>query len=255
MELRVIGCHGGETPRHRTSAFVLDERITLDAGSLTSGLELKAQYQLNACLISHAHLDHIRDLATIADNRCQAGCEPLVVAANRATIRALKKHFFNNYIWPDFSLIPSPKEPTIRYLELAADEATIVDGYEVIAIPVAHTIDTSGFIVRGPDATVGYSGDTGPTEKLWEALRAEDNLKALLMEVSFPNREQKIATDSGHHTPRTLARDLKKYRKPQSLPTLLYHIKPAYQAEVEQECAKLKGVNLTVTALGDHFVL
>jgi 3',5'-cyclic-nucleotide phosphodiesterase len=69
MELRVIGCHGGETPRHRTSAFVLDERLAIDAGSLTSGLDLKAQFRLDACIVSHAHLDHIRDLATIADNR------------------------------------------------------------------------------------------------------------------------------------------------------------------------------------------
>ncbi|HEX4474351.1 MAG TPA: 3',5'-cyclic-nucleotide phosphodiesterase, partial [Polyangiaceae bacterium] len=71
----------------------------------------------------------------------------------------------------------------------------------------------------------------------------------------FPNREQKLATDSGHHTPRTLAKDLKKFGKPQDLPTLLYHIKPVFQGEVEQECARLKNVNLTVTALGDQFVL
>ena len=37
MELRVIGCHGGETPRHRTCAFVVDDvalarRAVLEAG-------------------------------------------------------------------------------------------------------------------------------------------------------------------------------------------------------------------------------
>ena len=131
----------------------------------------------------------------------------------------------------------------------------MVGGYEVMSIPVSHTIDSSGFVVRGTDATLGYSGDTGPTDALWKALRAEKNLKALLMEVSFPNREQKLASDSGHHTPRTLQRDLKKFGKPQDLPTLLYHIKPVFQGEVEQECARLKGVNLTVTTLGDQFVL
>ncbi len=255
MELRVIGCHGGETPKHRTSAFVIDDRLAIDAGSLTSGLDLKAQFRLAACVVSHAHLDHIRDLATIADNRCQADCEPLIIAANRATIRTLKKHFFNNVLWPDFSNISTSSGPTIRYVELRADKTTEVAGYEVLAVDVDHTIDTSGFVVRGPDATLGYSGDTGPTDALWKVLRKEKNLKALLMEVSFPNREQKLATDSGHHTPRTLAKDLKKFGKPQDLPTLLYHIKPVFQGEVEQECARLKNVNLTVTALGDQFVL
>jgi hypothetical protein len=60
---------------------------------------------------------------------------------------------------------------------------------------------------------------------------------------------------SGHHTPRTLIKDLKKYVQPQDLPTLLYHIKPVFQGEVEQEVARLKGVNLTVMALNDQYVL
>ena len=60
---------------------------------------------------------------------------------------------------------------------------------------------------------------------------------------------------SGHHTPRTLATDLAKYRAPADLPTLLYHIKPVFQAEVERECAALPGLNLEVLQIGDHFVL
>jgi len=255
LELRVVGCHGGETPRHRTSAFILDERLAIDAGSLTSGMELKAQFRLNACIVSHAHLDHIRDLATIADNRCQADCEPLVVAATRSTIAALKKHFFNNAVWPDFSVIPNKKRPTIRYVELKPERRTQIGDYSVRSVLVSHTIESAGFIVEGRDATIAYSGDTGPTDRFWELIRQEKNLKALLMEVSFPNREQKLATVSGHHTPRTLLKDLKKFGKPQDLPTLLYHIKPVFQGEVEQECARLKGVNLTVLGIGDHFVL
>jgi 3',5'-cyclic-nucleotide phosphodiesterase len=255
MELRVIGCHGGETPRHRTSAFVVDDSVAIDAGSLTSGMELEQQFRLNAILVSHAHLDHVRDLATIADNRCQADCEPLIVAASRGTIGALKKHFFNNLVWPDFSVIPNKTRPTVKFVELKPERPTLVAGYEVESVLVNHTIESAGFIVRGADATIAYSGDTGPTDRIWERLREEENLKALLMEVSFPNREQKLATVSGHHTPRTLAKDLRKFGRPKDLPTLLYHIKPVFQSEVEQECAKLKGVNLTVMGIGDQFVL
>ena len=255
MELRVVGCHGGETPKHRTSAFVVDERLALDAGSLTSGLDLKLQFRLQAVLVSHAHLDHIRDLATIADNRCQAECEPLIVAASDGTIRALKKHFFNNLIWPDFSEIPSKTNPTIQFVHLRPEKPKVIAGYTVRSVMVNHTIESAGFIVETPEASLAYSGDTGPTDRFWELLRDTENLKALLMEVSFPNREQKLATVSGHHTPRTLLADLKKYRAPKDLPTLLYHIKPVFQGEVEQECASLKGVNLAVLGLGDQFVL
>ena len=255
MELRVIGCHGGETPKHRTSAFVVDDRVAIDAGSLTSGMELKAQAALEAVLVSHAHLDHIRDLSTIADNRCQMGCAPLIVAGTRATLGVLKKHFFNNLVWPDFSTIPSKRKPAIRYLELKSEKPTMVAGYEVTAIPVSHTIDCSAFTVRGPHGTLAYSGDTGPTDRLWQVLNETDDLKALLMEVSFPNEQARLARDSGHHTPETLGRDMKKLIRRAELPTLLYHIKPTFERIVERECARLRGLNLTICALGDHFIL
>jgi ribonuclease BN (tRNA processing enzyme) len=255
MDLRVIGCHGGETPKHKTSAFLINDELTFDAGSLTSGLELRAQCKLEACLVSHAHLDHIRDLATIADNRCQNDCPPLVIAGTKGTLRVLKKHFFNNLIWPDFSVIPTPEKPTIRYLELRPEKPTMVAGHSVRAVMVDHTIEACAFIVESPHGAIAYSGDTGPTRRFWQLLNEVPDLRALLMEVSYPDREQKLATVSGHHTPRTLGAEMKKYRAPKDLPTLLYHIKPTFQSQVERECASLKGVNLSVCRIGDHFVL
>jgi 3',5'-cyclic-nucleotide phosphodiesterase len=257
LELRVIGCHGGETPKHRTSAFVLDDTIALDAGSLTSGMEIASQSGLQAVLVSHAHLDHVRDLATIADNRNQNGAPPLVVAGTKQTIAILKKHFFNNLLWPDFSTIPSVRRPAIRYLQLEPEKPVTIAGYRVCAIRVSHTIECCAFTVRGPHGTLAYSGDTGPTDRLWEVLSETEDLKALLMEVSFPNSEQRLARVSGHHTPATLAQDMKKLTngKAKELPTLLYHIKPSFQAPVERECARLKGLNLNVCALGDLYIL
>jgi cAMP phosphodiesterase len=255
VQLRVVGCHGGETPKHRTSAFVLDERLAIDAGSLTSGLDLRLQYDLEAVLVSHAHLDHIRDLATIADNRAQHGCKPLLVCGTKATLGVLSKHFFNGLVWPDFTAIPSKKEPTILYQVLKPEVRVVIAGFGVRAISVSHTIDTSAFIVDKDGMSVAYSGDTGPTDRLWEVLNKEKDLRALLMEVSFPNEEQHVATISGHHSPQTLLPDLKKFKRPKDLPTLLYHIKPAFQSQVEKQCAKLKGVNLTVLSLGEQLLL
>jgi cAMP phosphodiesterase len=255
VDLRVIGCHGGETPKHRTSAFVVDDRVAIDAGSLTSGMELKAQCALEAVLVSHPHLDHIRDLATIADNRIQNGAPPLVVAGLKQTLAALQKHFFNNLLWPDFSKIPSKRRPGIRYLELTAEKSVTVAGYEVKAIRVNHTVDCCAFIVRKGTCSLAYSGDTGPTDRLWQVLNATEDLQALLMEVSFPNAEARLARVSGHHTPETMAQDLRKLVRAKELPVLLYHIKPSHQVKVERECARIRGLNLTVCALGDHFIL
>jgi 3',5'-cyclic-nucleotide phosphodiesterase len=255
VDLRVIGCHGGETPKHRTSAFVVDDRLAIDAGSLTSGLDLKAQCALEAVIVSHAHMDHVRDLATIVDNRNQKGAAPLLVGATKFTLAALRAHFFNDVLWPDFTRIPNRKQGAIRFVEIKFERPVQIAGYRVCAIPVSHTIECSGFTVRGKDGVLGYSGDTGPTDRLWEVLDATPDLRALLMEVSFPNAQARLARDSGHHTPETLARDLRKLERSHDLPTLLYHIKPAFEAVVERECARLKGLNLDVCALGDHFIL
>lgn len=256
MELRVIGCHGGETPRHRTSAFLVDDRLSIDAGSLTSGMELEAQCALEAVLVSHAHLDHVRDLATIADNRAQNRRPPLLVVGTRPTLGVLKRHFFNDLLWPDFTKIPDEAHPTIRYQVLKPEVVTPIAGYKVRAIAVSHTIDCSAFTVEAPDgAVLAYSGDTGPTDRLWEVLNDEPRLRGLLVEVSFPNGQQELARMSGHHTPRTLAADLKKLARRRDVPSLLYHIKPSFQDEVERECAKLRGLNLEIAKLGELYVL
>ncbi|MBI4702998.1 MAG: 3',5'-cyclic-nucleotide phosphodiesterase [Deltaproteobacteria bacterium] len=255
MDLRVLGCHGGESPKHRTTAFLLDERLAIDAGALTSGLGLADQARLEAVLVSHAHLDHVRDLATIADNRCQLDCAPLTVAATAKTIRHLRRHFFNDVLWPDFSTIPTSHGPTVRYQEIPVDRPVDLLGYRIRAVPVHHTIDAVGFVIDDGAGAIGFSGDTGPTQRLWEVLAEQPNLKALIMEVSFPNREQKVAVASGHHTPRSMLADLQKYGRPKDLPTLLFHIKPPFQAAVEKECARLKGVSLQVLEIDDQFIL
>lgn len=255
MDLRVLGCHGGETPRHRTTAFLLDERLAIDAGALTSQLDLAEQDRLQGVLVSHSHLDHIRDLATVVDNRCQRDCGTLDIIATKQTIVHLQQHFFNDVLWPDFAKIQSGNQPTIRYTELAIEQDNQILGYSVTPILVNHTVESAGFIIDDGKGAIGFSGDTGPTNRFWEVLNERQNIKALLMEVSFPDREDGLAQVSGHHTPRTLLEDLKKYQAPQDLPTMLYHIKPPFQAEVERECARLRGLNLHVLALTDQFIL
>ena len=67
MRVRILGCHGGETPRHRTTCFLLDSRMTIDAGAVCRSLELDEQIALDHMLISHSHMDHVKDLALLAD--------------------------------------------------------------------------------------------------------------------------------------------------------------------------------------------
>lgn len=255
MDLKVLGCHGGESPKHQCPAFLVDGRVCLDAGSLTSMLTLKEQQKIEAVVVSHAHMDHVRDLAMLADTRTQQGGPPLVIASTPGTIAVLKKHFFNDRLWPDFSRIPGAA-PTVIFQPLKPGRASDVCGLSVRPVPVDHTVEAAALLVSDGSGTLAYSGDTGPTEILWDALKEEKNLTALIMEVAFPNEQHRLAHDSGHHTPESLARELKKLSpKQRDVPVLLFHIKPVFQRVVEKQLATIKARNNTILQIGDEFVL
>jgi len=255
MQLRVLGCHGGETPKHRTSSFLVGDTVAIDAGAITSGLSLTEQERIGSVLVSHPHMDHVRDLATLADNRCQQGGSTLDIVGIPATIAALRTHFFNDIIWPDFTQIDSKDGPTVRFVELQPGSEADVAGYQVTPVLVNHTVDTSAFIIRKDGASLVYGGDTGPTDELWRHVNALEDLRALIVEVSFPNDERKLADDSKHLTPETLASELAKLEQSDDLPVMLYHIKPTFEARVLRELADVRGRNLQILQLGDEFLL
>src|ERR1700755_1419403 len=147
MEFKVLGCHGGESPKHQCPAFLLDGRVCLDAGSITNMLTLKEQQRIEAVLVSHGHLDHVRDLAMLSDTRTQQGGPPLVIAATPGTIAVLKKHFFNDKLWPDFSKIPDLHNRTIVFQKLAPEKVSEVCGYKVQPVPVDHTVEAAAYII------------------------------------------------------------------------------------------------------------
>jgi len=256
VELRVLGCHGGETATHRCPAFLVDQHLVLDAGAITGVLGLEEQSKVRVVLVTHAHLDHVRDLAMLSDTRTQQGGPPLVVASTPGTIAVLREHFFNNRLWPDFSRIPTPEAPTLVYRELTPGQTTELGGYRVTPVLVDHTVEACAFLVDDGRACVAYTGDTGPTERLWTELEARPNVKALIMEVAFPNEQDKLARVSGHHTPLTLETELRKLpERHRDLPVLLFHIKPVYQRIVERELAKIHARNTTILSLGDEYLL
>src|ERR1700754_415134 len=183
MELRVLGCHGGESPKHQFPAFMLDGRVCLDAGSITNMLSLKEQQRIEAVVVSHAHLDHVRDLAMLADTRTQQGGPPLVLASTPGTIAVLKRHFFNDRLWPDFSKIPAQKNPTVVFQSLRPELETDLCGFKILPVLVDHAVEAAAYVISDGTSAIGYSGDTGPTERLWEVLEEQQNLRALIMEV------------------------------------------------------------------------
>jgi ribonuclease BN (tRNA processing enzyme) len=60
MKLRVLGSAGAELPNFRPPAFLLDDQLLLDAGTIGSVLSEEEQWNIHTILVTHSHLDHIR---------------------------------------------------------------------------------------------------------------------------------------------------------------------------------------------------
>jgi cAMP phosphodiesterase len=251
LKLTVLGCHGGELPSCRTTCFLLDDSFVLDAGSLCSALPLERLLKVDDIVVSHSHLDHVKDLPLLADLIVGRREKPVTVWASTECAKTLRDNMFNDALWPDFTKIPSKRNPIIRIKTFRAGSTFQVGKYKVQSIPVSHPVESCGFVISNGASSLGMSGDTGPTKKLWAVLNKTPNLKALLLETSFPNQLQVLADLSGHLTPRTLSKELAKFQR-NGTAVLLYHLKPAFVGELKRELADLP---VEVLELGDTFDL
>jgi len=254
MKLRVLGCHGGELPRHRTTCFLLDGVFALDAGALTGSLGLDELMRVDDIVVSHSHLDHVKDLPLLVDLLVGRREKPVVVHASPLCARTLHQSLFNNELWPDFTRIPTRAKPILKIEAFKLGQPFKVGRYKVTAIPVSHPVESCGFVVTDGKVSLGMSGDTGPTDELWHAFNSVRKLKAVLLETSFPNVLQGLADISGHLTPNTIKQELYKLHPRGACDVLLYHLKPAFVDQLKKELAELK-VDGRVLELEDKFDL
>lgn len=236
MKLRVLGGDGGVAPGYQTTSFLINQSILIDAGSAASALSLPEQKKIDTIFISHSHLDHVKDICFLADNVFASRRKPIELISTFEILDILRKHLFNNKIWPDFTTITNGHCPILSYRPV--ETSVQVGPVEVSVYPVHHPVPAVGFIVRQKKSSIVITGDTGPTDLLWEAANKEANLKAVLTEIAFPNEFQKVANAAGHFTPRMFKEEMAKLKK--AVPLLIYHLKPEYIKELKQEIKALE---------------
>lgn len=235
MKIRVLGCHGSQLPHFNTTSFLVENSILMDAGTVTTVLTLKEQLRIDYIFVTHAHLDHVRDIMFLADNLYYAKRKrPLTVVSSRGIIENIHRHLFNNVIWPDFSRIPDSRAPMIKFEVLTPGRKKQFGDFQVRALNVHHTVETLGFLMESKKKAILFLGDTGPTEDVWKTAGMIKGLKAIFLETSLPGSLQKIADKTGHLTPVTLAAELKKLNriKPD---IFLHHMKPQYARAIRRE--------------------
>lgn len=213
MWIRTLGCSGGISAGSRTSAMLVDADVLIDAGTGLGDLGLDELDAIRHVFLTHAHLDHIAGLPMLIDANFDVNFEtPVTVYAREETIDALKKHLFNDVIWSDLSKIPSIDRAMLQYVVCNPGDAITIGHREFKAIDVSHSVPSLGYTVQSSSGVFAVSGDTKTNDTLWPALNACDDLRVLVVEVSFPNEQEALATKSGHYCPLTLSRDLERLR-------------------------------------------
>lgn len=234
MKVRILGCSGGIGGRNlRTTSMLVDHDVLIDAGTGVGDLSIAELAQIDHVFLTHTHLDHIACLPLLIDTVGDMRQKPLVVHATDATLEILRNHIFNWAVWPDFSEIPSEEEPFLRYESLRVGEVVELDGRRFTALPANHTVPAVGYQLDSGNASLVFSGDTGPCPELWRAVNKVRNLKYLIIETAFSNRERQLAKVSLHLCPEMLAEELANLQREAEI--FITHLKPGQSELTMQE--------------------
>jgi cAMP phosphodiesterase len=243
IKLRVLGCSGGIGGSHlRTTALLVDDDVLIDAGTGLGDLSIAELARIDHVFLTHTHLDHIACLPLMIDSVADRRHKPITVYGTRPVLNILKAHVLNWLVWPDFAEVPSADNPFMRYQEIEPMQAVTLGARSFTPLPVDHTIPAVGYCLDSGAGSLVFSGDTGPCDAFWAAVNGIANLRHLIIECAFPDREERLAVLSKHLCPSLLASELRKLERQCEIH--ITHLKPGQMeltmAEIERSLGEFK---------------
>jgi len=213
MRLKILGCSGGIGGTLRTTSMLLDEDILIDAGTGVGDLSLNEMAKIDHVFVTHSHLDHVTSIPFIVDSVGYMRSKPLIVHATQATQDILKQHLFNWKIWPDFSEIPNKNKPHMRHENISVGITVELEGRRITPLPANHVVPAVGFHIDSGKSSLVFTGDTTTNDPFWVVVNKIENLRYLIIETAFCNREKELAITSKHLCASMLAESLNKLER------------------------------------------
>lgn len=233
MRFEVLGCSGGIGGKLRTTAFLLDDDVLIDGGTGATDLSLSQLAKIDHVFLTHSHLDHVAAIPWIVDTVGSVRKKPLVVHGLDATIRTLKDHIFNWRVWPDFTKIPTTESPYLVFEPITIGGEVRLGNRTLQAIASNHVVPSVGYCVNSGQASLIFSGDTSTNDALWRVANNCNNLRYLLIETAFANRDCHVADASKHLYPAKLASELQKFTGQAEV--FITHMKPGEEDTIMAE--------------------
>lgn len=250
--LTILGCSGGIGRCLKTTSFLWDHDVLIDAGTGVCDLELEVMQRIDDIVLTHSHLDHVLGVALIADAVGARRNSPIRVHARAETLQALRDHLFADALWPDFTQLPTPERPFLTFHVLAPDgQLPFSRGRILRALPAAHLVPAIGVHLNCPSGSLVFTGDTGPNPEFWQQASRIEDLRHVITETSFPDSERALALSSKHYCPSLLAEDLRHFDR---LDICLHvsHLKPGsadlLMGELRERLAPRTVIDLSTVA-------
>jgi cAMP phosphodiesterase len=244
-----IDGNGRVTAQQHSCCLVIDDCVAIDAGNLAMSASDVQKQKIRNIVLTHAHLDHIAGLPIFIDDLFATLKEPVLVHAMQEVIEVLEAHIFNWVIYPRFRELTNQNGEVMRYIAFEKGSEMSVAHLKIKAVEVNHKVPSVGFILSDETNKLAMSGDTAEMNIFWDALNAEKNLNALLIECAFPDGLDDIAQSSHHLTPKKLQKELEKF-KHKNCPIYVINLKPMYRENIINELNDLNINNLQVLEIG-----
>lgn len=214
MKARILGCSGGIGGRHlRTTSILVNHDVLIDAGTGVGDLSLAELVLIDHVFLTHTHLDHIATLPLMIDTVGEMRDKPLTVHCTEAVLQIMKNHIFNWAVWPDFSEIPTVEAPFLKFQVIRVGQKIKIGDLTVTAMPAEHTVPAVGYHLDSGTGSLAFTGDTTVNDRFWPVVNKISNLRHLIIECAFSNREERLARISKHLCPDMLAAELLKLER------------------------------------------
>ena len=204
--------------------MLVDRDVLIDAGTGVGDLAMSDLAQIDHVFVTHSHMDHVASIPFLVDTVGWMRDKPITVHAIAETIEILRAHLFNWKLWPDFTRIPNATHPMLRYEPVQVGQAVELDGRRITPLPANHIVPAVGYRIDSGRASLVFTGDTTTNDALWREVNAIGNLRYLIIETAFCNREKDLAVTSKHLCPSLLAAELEKLKVPAEI--YITHLKP-----------------------------
>ena len=221
------------------TTYLINETLAIDAGAIAVGLSKDEQLRIGSIVITHAHLDHILSLPLFVTDLFEDIGDPVDVYLTDSDFEAVNKYLFNPRVWIGLETLKNSRTELLRFHTIKSGQAFIAEGLKITPVPVNHTVLTQGLLIEDDYSALLFTSDTGPTDQIWETANKCEKLRAIFIDLSFPNTYTELARISGHHSPETLLEELPKIRP--DIDVYGVHLKAAYREAIVEE---VRGLNI-----------